>query len=268
MARIEEEFAGIRSKGVQLLAINTDALSADARADILDQLSQATGAGKVRLVLHSIALGNLKQVVPALPNNSAADARAALAKQLGISADVLRDAVNQLFEQGLAEVEQISDPAEYDSDSLLEDEDIAGTVYAMGTSLLAYVQQLHAKKLFAADARVLSMTSEGNTTAWRAYAAVSAAKCALEAISRSIALEFAPYGIRCNVVQAGVTDTPALRLIPGNDHLRARTRLRNPFGRLTTPEDVAGVVALLASDEAAWINGDVIRVDGGEHIAG
>ena len=78
----------------------------------------------------------------------------------------------------------------------------------------------------------------------------------------------APYGIRANVVQAGVTDTPALRAIPGHTHLRARARLRNPFRRLTTPVDVARVICLLASDEAAWINGEVIRVDGGEHVSG
>ena len=44
--------------------------------------------------------------------------------------------------------------------------------------------------------------------------------------------------------------------------------MRNPFGRLTTPTDVAKVIALLATDDAGWINGEVIRVDGGEHISG
>ena len=43
---------------------------------------------------------------------------------------------------------------------------------------------------------------------------------------------------------------------------------RNPFGRLTKPEDVANVISLLAMDESAWINGSLIRVDGGEHISG
>jgi NAD(P)-dependent dehydrogenase (short-subunit alcohol dehydrogenase family) len=104
--------------------------------------------------------------------------------------------------------------------------------------------------------------------AWKGYAAVAAAKVALESLSRSIALEFAPFGIRCNVIQAGITQTPALAAIPGSDHMKANAQLRNPFGRLTTPQDVANVIGLLASDEAAWINGEVIRVDGGEHISG
>jgi NAD(P)-dependent dehydrogenase (short-subunit alcohol dehydrogenase family) len=50
--------------------------------------------------------------------------------------------------------------------------------------------------------------------------------------------------------------------------MRAQALSRNPMGRLTTPEDVANVIGLLATDEAGWINGEVIRVDGGEHISG
>ena len=59
-----------------------------------------------------------------------------------------------------------------------------------------------------------------------------------------------------------------LRLIPGSAHLKAVARLKNPFRRLTTPEDVAKVIHLLSLPEAAWVNGEVIRVDGGEHISG
>ena len=87
-------------------------------------------------------------------------------------------------------------------------------------------------------------------------------------MARAIAVELAPYGVRANVVQAGITDTPALRAIPGHAHLAAQARRRNPFGRLTTPRDVANVIFLLATDEAAWVNGALIRVDGGEHVAG
>jgi NAD(P)-dependent dehydrogenase (short-subunit alcohol dehydrogenase family) len=104
--------------------------------------------------------------------------------------------------------------------------------------------------------------------AWKGYAGVAAAKVALESIARAMAVELAPFGIRSNVVQAGITDTPALQAIPGSDHLKAQARSRNPLGRLTTPRDVANAIYLLCSDDAAWINGEVIRVDGGEHISG
>ena len=122
--------------------------------------------------------------------------------------------------------------------------------------------------LFASDARVIGLTSEGNTVAWKGYAAVAAAKVALESVARGMAVEMAPYGVRVNVVQAGITDTPALQAIPGNDHLKAQARSRNPFHRLTLPQDVANVIYLLSTDEAAWINGEIVRVDGGEHVSG
>jgi NAD(P)-dependent dehydrogenase (short-subunit alcohol dehydrogenase family) len=97
---------------------------------------------------------------------------------------------------------------------------------------------------------------------------VAAAKVALESVSRSIAVEMAHFGIRSNVIQAGVTDTPALRMIPGSAQLKAHARTRNPFGRLTTPEDVANMIFLLSLPEAAWVTGEVIRVDGGEAVSG
>lgn len=149
----------------------------------------------------------------------------------------------------------------------LQSDDFQLTIQAMGISLYDWVKALFDANLFAADARVVSFTSEGNTKAWKNYAAVSAAKVTLEAITRNIALEFAPFGIRANCIQAGVTDTASLRMIPGSDQLKEHSIKRNPFSRLTLPEDVANVVYLLSKDEAAWINGTIIKVDGGEHLS-
>jgi enoyl-[acyl-carrier protein] reductase I len=149
---------------------------------------------------------------------------------------------------------------------MLQQEDFMITLENMAVSLHTWVSLLLGHQLFAADARVLSFTSEGSYRALAHYGAVSAAKAALEAITRSMALEFAPYGIRSNCIQAGTTDTPSLRKIPGSDEIIAYSIQRNPFGRLTVAEDVANVVYLLCRDEAAWINGAVIPVDGGNHI--
>ena len=152
-------------------------------------------------------------------------------------------------------------------DSLtLDNDDFSLTLNAMAISLYDWVKVLFNERLFANDARIISFTSEGNAKAWKNYAAVSAAKVALEAVTRNIALEFAPFGIRANCIQAGVTDTVSLRAIPGGDQLKQQSLVRNPFKRLTTPEDVANVVYLLSKEEAAWINGSIIPVDGGEHI--
>ena len=267
MSRIEPEFDRIRDRGVSLVTFNKDALNAEVRSEILDGLAEALGVeGRVRVVLHSIAFGNLKLIGPEAPVNDTARQR--LAEELGIEAAALGEAADRLFAEGCDGVQGLTTPPEYSAVSFLDEEDMARTIHSMGTSLLGWTQALWERALFASDARVLGLTSEGNVVAWKGYAGVAAAKVALESVSRSIAVEMAQFGIRSNIVQAGVTDTPALRIIPGSDHLKAQARMRNPFGRLTTPEDVADAIYLLALPESAWINGAIIRVDGGERISG
>ena len=267
MQRIEKEFEEITANGVKFLPFNVDGLSAEGRAGVLDSLTTALNGGKIRLMLHSIAFGSLKLIAP-LPSSHGRSRIANLATKLGINAETVQKAIDETFAEGESGMCSSATQPKYLSELLLNDDDLAGTVYAMGTSLLTWTQDVYRRGLFAPDARVLGLTSEGNETAWFGYAAVSAAKAALEAVSRSIAREFAVYGLRSNIVQPGVTETPALKLIPGSDQLCAHARLKNPFGRLTLVEDVANVISLLATDEAAWINGCIIRVDGGERISG
>jgi NAD(P)-dependent dehydrogenase (short-subunit alcohol dehydrogenase family) len=266
MPRIEAEFERIRARGVTLRTWNVDALDPTCRSAILEDLADAPeSAGRVRVLLHSIAFGNLKPAAPSRPELR--NGLAPLAAAVDLQEKQLAEAIDLLFGEGVDALEGLASPPVFSS-AMLDEEDLARTIHAMGTSLLSWTQDLLARQLFAADARVFGLTSEGNSVAWRGYGAVSAAKVALEAISRTIAVEFAPYGIRSNVIQAGVTDTPALRAIPGHARLRAQARLRNPLRRLTTPEDVANVIYLLSTDDASWINGALIRVDGGEHVAG
>ncbi|RPJ69614.1 MAG: SDR family oxidoreductase [Acidobacteria bacterium] len=269
MDRITREFDAIRAHGRGFLSLNLDALSAEGMSTVIAALHDQMGPeGRVRLLLHSIAFGNLRPVVAPPARADAKDATAGLdrlAQALGVPRAEVDRAVRQLADEGET-VFQALDPVDYGA-AVLEDEDMARTIYSMGTSLLTWVQRVHAAGLFASDARVIGLTSEGNEVAWRGYAAVAAAKSALESVSRAVAVEFGPYGIRSNIVQPGVTDTPALRLIPGASRMKAGALRRNPLGRLTTPEDVAGLICLLCTDEARWVNGSIIRVDGGEHVA-
>jgi len=152
------------------------------------------------------------------------------------------------------------------NEPVLKSDDFELTIKAMAISLYDWTKDLHNHQLFGTDARIVAFTSEGNTKAWHHYAAVSAAKVVLEALTRNIALEFAEFGIKANCIQAGVTDTPSLRMIPGSELLIEQSLKRNPNQRLTRPEDVADVVSLLLKKEAAWITGTVIPVDGGEHL--
>jgi len=216
---IEKEFECIKNEGVALLTFNVDGLKEEERNKIIDSLKIHFGSkGSVRMLVHSVAKGNLKPMVSK------------------------------------------------DKETLKND-DFRLTIEAMAISLYDWTKAVFDAKLFASDARIISFTSEGNTKAWKNYAAVSAAKTALEAITRNIALEFAVHGIKANCIQAGVTDTASLRAIPGSEKLKEHSLVRNPFKRLTTPQDVANVVYLLSKDEAAWINGTIIPVDGGEHIS-
>jgi NAD(P)-dependent dehydrogenase (short-subunit alcohol dehydrogenase family) len=265
MDRINREFDAIRAFGRGFLALNLDALSLEGIATVIDALGEAMGpSGRVRVLLHSIALGNLKLIAAASAAASAGPIDR-LAEALDIQKSDLDAAIDRVADAGEPSFQALR-PVDYGA-SLMEDEDMARTIYSMGTSLLTWTQRVHQADLFAADARVIGLTSEGNEVAWRGYAAVAAAKSALESVSRAIAVEFAPHGIRSNIIQPGVTDTPALRLIPGSARMKAGAQMRNPFGRLTTPEDVANVVFLLSLDEARWINGALIRADGGEHVA-
>jgi NAD(P)-dependent dehydrogenase (short-subunit alcohol dehydrogenase family) len=268
MARITPEFDKIKDRGVKVTTFNLDALSVEGRTRVLDALeNEFGGAGKIRLLLHSVAFGNLKLLAPFSLSDAPERDRAAIAAKLTVDRETIERTVRKAFEAGADSLHALLDPPEYDSERLLDADDFARTLQAMGSNIVEWVQDIFRRKRFAGDARVLGLTSEGNSISWRGYAAISAAKSVLESVSRAMAVEFAPFGIRSNIIQAGVSDTPALRAIPGHERIMARARLRNPLGRLTTPEDVANVIFLLCLEEAAWINGALIRADGGESLA-
>lgn len=271
MGRIQPEFDAIIANEVELVTYNVNALAKEEIQYVLKDLKEKIGvAGKIRMLLHSIAYGNLKLLAPQRnpSHNPNFELIQTISASLGVSAQDMQNKIDELFIEGASALMNIATPPSYDNQNLLEDEDFALTLHSMGASLASWVKAVFQHELFAEDARVLALTSEGNEISWRGYAAVSAAKVALEAIARSIAVEYAPYGIRANIIQAGVTDTPALRLIPGNTHLKASAINRNPYKRLTTPKDVANFIYLMCLEEASWANGNVIRVDGGEHISG
>lgn len=220
MKDVELAFDQIKSESnIELIHYNIDAIKAENRKNVLNDLNEKfSNGGSVKVLVHSIAKGNLKPM------------------------------------------QAVEGPT-------LQNDDFRLTIESMAISLYDWTKDIVHHNLFDSDARIISFTSEGNTKAWANYAAVSAAKVALEAITRSIALEYASLGIKANCIQAGVTDTASFRMIPGSDVIREHTLKRNPNGRLTTPQDVAAVVYLLTLDEAKWITGTTIPVDGGEHLS-
>lgn len=140
------------------------------------------------------------------------------------------------------------------------------TLDVMAHSLVYWSQETVTRKLMTENGRIFAMTSSGSHRVWPTYGAVSAAKAALEHHIRQLAVELAPKKITANSIRAGVTDTPALRKIPGNEALVENAMRVNPSGRLTATEDVAKAIALLCRSGADWITGNVIGVDGGEDL--
>ncbi len=155
-----------------------------------------------------------------------------------------------------------------DSKESVTQAQIEMTLDVMASSLLYWSQRLVEGGLMGSGGRIFAMTSEGSTISWPQYGPVSMAKAALEACVRQLAVELAPRAITVNAIRAGVTDTAALRKIPGSERMLDSALRRNPSGRLTTCEDVAKTVALLSRPESAWMTGNVLGVDGGEHVAG
>jgi len=140
------------------------------------------------------------------------------------------------------------------------------TLDVMAHSLVYWVQDLHARGLVGDGTRVFAMTSSGGTRVMPFYGAVSAAKAALESHVRQLALELGTKGVAVNAIRAGVTDTPAVRKIPIAEMLLAEARRRNPGGRLTEPDDVAGAIVALSLPGTRWISGNVLGVDGAEDV--
>lgn len=245
---LEKKLKTLKANNIQILHFNSDASSDTERAKIMDVLKTKLEGGKVRLLLHSIARGSLKKLSH---ENSI--------QEPDFDAYCKDKAIANHFKT----MQQLTRQIDYGSNPLSK-KDFQLTAAYMAWNLWDWTSDLHNNHFFAKDARILALTSEGSRKAWKGYTAVSMAKAALEALCKNIAAEFAPYGIRCNVLQPGITDTSALRLIPGNDLLKGHAISRNPFGRLTTPADVANVVYLMCRDESSWINGATIPVDGGE----
>lgn len=117
--------------------------------------------------------------------------------------------------------------------------------------------------LMGSGGRIIGLSSLGSARVIPGYAAIGVSKAALEALTRYLAVDLAPRGITVNAVAAGAVETDVWRAIPDGSAALAAIRARTPNGRLVSPDDVADVVAFLASSQAQAIQGQVLVVDGG-----
>ena len=136
---------------------------------------------------------------------------------------------------------------------------------AMNTNARSFMLLMQqAVKIFPeSGARAVAISSIGSHTCLSGYTAVGASKAALEALVRYFGKELAPRGIGVNAISGGPIHTEALDFFPDKDELLEKWAAKAPQGRIAEPGDIAPVVAFLLSDEARWIQGQTIVVDGG-----
>jgi 3-oxoacyl-[acyl-carrier protein] reductase len=106
--------------------------------------------------------------------------------------------------------------------------------------------------------RIINLTSGQSVAPMPGELAYAATKGAIEAFTVSLSAELAPYGITVNAVDPGATDSGWM-----TEEIKQELLPRFPMGRIGQPEDAARLIAFLASDEAAWITGQVIHSRGG-----
>lgn len=97
------------------------------------------------------------------------------------------------------------------------------------------------------------------------HSSVSVAKSAVEGLAKSLAAELAPFNVRVNAIAPSLTDTPLAESagLLGDDNKREAANKRHPLSRYGNPQDIASMAAYLLTDQASWITGQIIGVDGG-----
>jgi NAD(P)-dependent dehydrogenase (short-subunit alcohol dehydrogenase family) len=141
------------------------------------------------------------------------------------------------------------------------------SVNVTGAALLSKIV-IEEMKSHSYGGNIIFISSLAGVLSWNNDASYQASKAALEALSRSIAVDYAKYNIRSNCIRPGLIDSSMFIDGLGNekDTLINQFITRIPIGRLGKPIDVANVVAFLLSDKSAYITGSIITVDGGYSI--
>lgn len=120
-----------------------------------------------------------------------------------------------------------------------------------------------AAKLMKNGGTIVSISSLGSRMVMPVYTAVGVSKAALEALTRYLAIELAPKGIRVNAVSAGAVESEALKLYTNDPNIPKPAITSTPAGRMVLGDDIANLVAFLCSDDACMIRGQTIIIDGG-----
>ncbi|MDN5894827.1 MAG: 3-oxoacyl-ACP reductase FabG [Nocardioides sp.] len=214
-----------------------------------------------------------------LDDSAAAKAAASLgaSKAIGISADVTDaadvDAAIERVVNELGGIHILVNNAGVTRDNLLfklteEDWDMVMGVHLKGAFLMTKAAQKHfVEQKYGKIVNLSSVSALGN----RGQANYSAAKMGIQGFTRTLGIELGPFGINANAVAPGfiateMTDATAARLKMDVEEFRKLNAEANPVRRVGFPEDIAAAVAFLASDEASYVTGQTLYVDGGAKL--
>jgi len=214
-----------------------------------------------------------------LDESAASETAAGLGAEraLGLACDVsdagaVEVAVTRVVEE-LGKIDVLVNNAGITRDNLLfkmteEDWDLVMGVHLRGPFLMTREVQKHmVPAKYGKILNLSSVSSLGN----RGQANYSAAKMGIQGFTRTLAIELGPYGINANAIAPGfivseMTDATARRLKMEPEELRELNAKSNPVRRVGHPEDIAAAAAFLCSDEASYITGQTLFVDGGAKV--
>jgi len=199
------------------------------------------------------------------------------AKAIGVGADVsdsaaVDAAVARVVEE-LGGIHVLVNNAGITRDNLLfkmteEDWDLVMNVHLRGAFLMTKAAQKHfVEQKYGKILNLSSVSALGN----RGQANYSAAKMGVQGLTRTLGIELGPFGINANAIAPGfiateMTDATARRLKMEPEQLRQMNAEHNPVRRVGFPEDIAAAAAFLCSDEASYITGQTLYVDGGAKL--
>lgn len=149
----------------------------------------------------------------------------------------------------------------------VSDADFQNILQTNLNSVFALTREVAKGMIASGKGSIVNISSMASQYGIPLVVAYTASKSAIEGITKSLAVEFSPYGVRVNCVAPGFIETEMSAKALNNDPERKHKVLsRTPMARLGQPEDVAKAVYFLAGDEAAFITGSILRVDGGNAI--
>lgn len=137
---------------------------------------------------------------------------------------------------------------------------LKGTFLCAQAAARQIVKQIDAGR---APGAIVTMSSVNAFFGLPDHAAYATSKGGIAQLTRSMAIALAPHGIRVNAVGPGTIETPLIKDVVKDDAFRDTVLSRTPLGRIGRPEEIAAIVAWLASDQASYVTGETIYADGG-----